>query len=154
MNSGFGTIVQAALDYAKRGWKPIPISRRTKRAIDKSWQKRPFNPAQFNGNGQNVGIQLGAVSGGLTDVDLDCAEAIGLALEFLPPTGAIFGRHSKPCSHQLYVTSLHETETNAGHVNTRVGGYTLTRVMLGPPSKEVAHYKLTQDDGATRSTLP
>jgi hypothetical protein len=42
----------------------------------------------------------------------------------------------------------------AGHVNTRVGGYALTKVMLGPPSKEVAHYKLTQDRNTTRSTLP
>jgi hypothetical protein len=31
----------------------------------------------------------------------------------------------------------------AGHINTRVGGYVLSRVMLGPPSKEIAHYKLT-----------
>jgi putative DNA primase/helicase len=31
----------------------------------------------------------------------------------------------------------------AGHINTRVGGYALTKVMLGPPSKEIAHYKLT-----------
>ena len=30
-----------------------------------------------------------------------------------------------------------------GHINTRVGGYALCKVMLGPPSKEVAHYKLT-----------
>jgi hypothetical protein len=41
----------------------------------------------------------------------------------------------------------------AGYVNTRVGGYALTKVMLGPPSKEVAHYKLTRDH-TTRSTLP
>jgi hypothetical protein len=30
-----------------------------------------------------------------------------------------------------------------GHINTRVGGYVMSKVMLGPPSKEVAHYKLT-----------
>jgi hypothetical protein len=58
---------------------------------------------QFNGNSQNVGVQLGAVSGGLVDVDLDDLSAIGLAPEFLPPTGAVFGHNSKPCSHQLYL---------------------------------------------------
>jgi hypothetical protein len=42
----------------------------------------------------------------------------------------------------------------AGHVNTRVGGYALTKVMLGPPSKEVAHYKLMRDHDTTGSTLP
>jgi hypothetical protein len=30
----------------------------------------------------------------------------------------------------------------AAHVDTRVGGYVLSKAMLGPPSKEVAHYQL------------
>jgi hypothetical protein len=42
----------------------------------------------------------------------------------------------------------------AGHVDTRVGGYGLSRVMLGPPTKQVAHFKLTQDHNTTGSTLP
>jgi Bifunctional DNA primase/polymerase, N-terminal len=107
------TIADAALDYAKRGWKPVPVSRKTKKAIGKDWQKHPFNPAQFNGDGQNVGIQFGADSGGLCDVDLDSTLAIGFAPEFLPPTDAIFGRRSKPCSHQLYVSDLHNSEAKA-----------------------------------------
>src|SRR5262249_36897900 len=74
---------------------------------------RPYDPAQFNGNAQNVGIQLGKVSGGLADVDLDCIEAVGLAPKFLPPTDAIFGRKSKPASHWLYVTDLCETDVGA-----------------------------------------
>jgi hypothetical protein len=32
----------------------------------------------------------------------------------------------------------------ARHTDTRVGGYVLTKTMLGPPRKEVAHYKLTR----------
>jgi putative DNA primase/helicase len=32
----------------------------------------------------------------------------------------------------------------AAHDGTRVGGYVLSKMMLGPPSKEVAHYKLAQ----------
>ena len=62
------TIADAALDYHRRGWKPVPVSRQTKKPIGKGWQKRPFNPAQFNGNDQNVAVQLGEVSGGLADV--------------------------------------------------------------------------------------
>jgi Bifunctional DNA primase/polymerase, N-terminal len=107
------TIADAARAYAKRGWKPVPIGRKSKKPIDKGWQKRRFDPAQFNGNAQNVAVQLGAVSGGLCDVDLDSKLAIGLALDFLPPTDAIFGRRSKPCSHQLYVSDLHVTEKHA-----------------------------------------
>jgi P4 family phage/plasmid primase-like protien len=111
--STFPTIAEAARAHHARGWKPVPISRKTKKPIEKAWQKRPYDPAQFKGDAQNVGIQLGKVSGGLADVDLDCAEAISLAPQFLPPTGAIFGRKSKPASHWLYVTDLCETDVGA-----------------------------------------
>ena len=97
------TIADAAADYHERGWKPVPVNRKSKKPIGKDWQNKPYSPTQFNGNSQNVGIQLGAISGGLVDIDLDEKAAIGLAPEFLPPTGAIFGRNSKPCSHQLYL---------------------------------------------------
>jgi hypothetical protein len=39
-------------------------------------------------------VILGPPSSGLTDIDLDCPEAIGLASYFLPRTGAVFGRAS------------------------------------------------------------
>jgi hypothetical protein len=97
------TIATAAAGYHGRGWKPVPVNRKTKKPIGKDWQNKPYDSTQFNGNRLNVGVQLGAVSGGLVDVDLDDIPAIGLAPEFLPPTGAVFGHNSKPCSHQLYV---------------------------------------------------
>src|SRR5262249_22950266 len=113
------TIADAALDYhTRRKWKPVPVSRKTKKPIGKEWQKRPFNPNPFDANRssanrQNVGIQFGEVSGGLVDTDLDSRAAIGLAPEFLPPTDAVFGRRSKPCSHQLYRSDLYKTEKRA-----------------------------------------
>src|SRR5262249_17956276 len=130
------SIAAAALEYHARGWKPVPVNRKTKKPIGTGWQKRPFDPAQFNGNAQNVAIQLGAVSRGLVDVDLDSMLAVGLATEFLPPTDAIFGRRSKPCSHQLYLSDLCDSEKCAaiqfreftnGHagqviVELRIGG--------------------------------
>jgi hypothetical protein len=61
----------------------------------------------------NIGVQLGRQSGGLCDVDLDCAEAIVLAEYLLPETNAVFGRHSKPESHRLYTTDLCDTEQRA-----------------------------------------
>jgi hypothetical protein len=66
-----------------------------------------------HGKPLNVGVILGSASGGLTDVDLDCSEAIALAKIVLPKTGAIFGRQSKPESHFLYYTSLATTHGKA-----------------------------------------
>lgn len=61
----------------------------------------------------NIAIQLGPKSHGLTDVDLDCIEAIALAEFLLPPTDAIFGRKSKPGSHRLYITDLSANQERA-----------------------------------------
>jgi hypothetical protein len=141
-------IADAAVAYAKRGWKPVPVHRKTKKPVDKGWQKRPFDPAQFDGNSLNVAVQLGEVSGGLVDVDLDSALAIGFAPEFLPPTDAIFGRRSKPCSHQLYVSDLCKSEKRAAIqfkernngpviVELRIGGDSKGATTVLPPSMHV-----------------
>src|SRR5262249_13752849 len=50
--------------------------------------------------------QLGPHSHGLTDVDLDCREAVNVGSLLLPKTDATFGRKSKQRSHRLYVTDL------------------------------------------------
>src|ERR1700687_3958353 len=90
------TVETAAQAYAERGWQPVPVNRKSKKAIGKCWQQQPFDARQFNGNVLNVGIQLGEASAGLTDVDLDSSLAVGLALEFLPSPNAMFGHRSKP----------------------------------------------------------
>jgi hypothetical protein len=124
------TTAAAAFAYHARGWKPVPVSRKTKKPIGNAWQQTPFAPEQVNGNAQNVGIQLGAVSGGLVDIDLDSQLAIGLAPHFLPPTAAVFGRHSKACSHQLYISDLHETEKRAA-IRFQNGTGTIVEVRIG-----------------------
>ena len=48
-------------------------------------------------------MRLGSRSGWLTDLDFDCREACELADLYLPASGAVFGRKSKPRSHWLYV---------------------------------------------------
>ncbi len=54
----------------------------------------------------NLGVLLGEPSRWLIDIDLDHPVALELADQYLPPTGAIFGRKSKLRSHRLYyVTS-------------------------------------------------
>jgi hypothetical protein len=104
------TALTAAQDYIRRGWNPVPIPFRTKFPIDDGWQLRVINDANvashFNGTPANIGVILGPTSGGLTDIDCDCREAIALAPVALPKTGAIFGRASARAAHWLYRTGL------------------------------------------------
>ena len=100
------TAQDAAREYTVRyEWKVIPIPFRKKSPVMDGWQHLRLSeadlPTHFNGQPANIGILLGPVSGGLYDVDLDCAEALRLALYFLPAT-LTFGRTSKPESHWLY----------------------------------------------------
>jgi P4 family phage/plasmid primase-like protien len=101
--------LQVALGYIQRGWNPLPIPFRTKVPIDDRWQQRVIDAAtvaqHFNGQ-PNVGVILGPTSRGLTDVDLDCSEAIAVAPYLLLRTSAIFGRPDKRNSHFLYYTEL------------------------------------------------
>jgi hypothetical protein len=99
------TALDIALGYIKRGWAPVPVPYQQKGPVIKDWQRlrltRHTAPRYFNGGLQNVGVILGEPSGGLCDVDLDCAEAIAAAAALLPPT-ARFGRSSTPGAHWLY----------------------------------------------------
>ena len=113
-------LARRALDNAKeylgRGWQPVPVPLEEKAPKQKDWQNlaiTPANAADYFEQNQNIGLQLGARSGGLTDVDIDCREALALADTFLPATSAIFGRASKPRSHWLYITDLHRSEKKA-----------------------------------------
>jgi hypothetical protein len=96
---------EAAAEYAKRGFAPVPVPYQEKRPVLPGWQKlrlRPEDvPRYFNGQPQNVGLILGI--GGLADVDLDAPEAAAAARELLPDTAFRYGRQSKPGSHAMYV---------------------------------------------------
>lgn len=108
--SSHPTPLEAARSYVKRGWMPLPVPFRSKNPGFNGWQKFRVTECDlsryFNERQQNVGVLLGAVSGDLVDVDLDCAEAVALAPQFLPTNGAVFGRNSRPRSHWLYVAKI------------------------------------------------
>ena len=131
----FTSAVEAALSYKARGWSPIFFPRSTKYPSQTNWQDLRLTEAEIRRQSAdtNVGVILGPASGGLTDVDLDQALAVSLARHFLPNTGAVFGRASKPASHWLYNTDLAERvpqaalqfkdpDTNAMLVELRIGG--------------------------------
>src|SRR6185437_9355238 len=98
--------LDAARDYHQRGWAILPIPRGEKGPRITGWPDLRLGesdlPAYF-GNGENIGAILGTPSHGIVDVDRDCSEAITVADYFLPETGCVFGRASKPRSHHFYI---------------------------------------------------
>jgi hypothetical protein len=110
-------MLDVALTYIARGWNPVPIPHRTKAPRGNDWQHRRITtetaPRYFNGAASNIGVQLGTASGGLTDIDLDCPEAIAVAPYIFTITNAVFGRASKRMSHYLYKTDLAATHEGA-----------------------------------------
>ncbi len=140
-------LLPVILDYIIRGWAPIPIPHRSKGPVIDAWQGLKVTAASagayFNGARQNVGVVLGKASGGLTDIDLDCPEAIAAAAYVLPRT-AVFGRPSKPASHWVYKTNLCETQDHAaikfmssdksGLLEIRCGGGDKAAQTVFPPS--------------------
>src|SRR2546423_15445562 len=99
------TSLEVAALYASYGWSVLPIAYRSKKPIIDGWQNLRLTaadlPLLFNGKPQNVGVALGAASGGLVDVDLDCPQAVALGPQFLPPTRLRFGRPRQRGSHPL-----------------------------------------------------
>jgi putative DNA primase/helicase len=111
------TALDAALACIARGWNPVRVAFRKKNPLDRGWQNKRISKenaaAHFGADPMNVGVQLGSNSGGLTDIDLDCPEAVTIAAYLLPRTQCLFGRKSKRQSHRFYKTSLCETITRA-----------------------------------------
>ncbi len=106
------TPLDVALSYIERGWSPLPVPFKSKEPVLKGWPSLGIDTTSasqyFNGTAQNIGVLLGPASAGLTDVDLDCAEARAIASYVLPPGAAMFGRASARASHRLYITNLAE----------------------------------------------
>lgn len=98
--------VEAAREYLRRGWMPVPVHAREKRPVPDAWQRFRVSEAEVPRHfspGCNTGLLLGEPSGWLVDVDLDCAEARELAAQYLPPTPVVTGRPSSPESHYWYI---------------------------------------------------
>jgi hypothetical protein len=107
------SLLQMVSDYVGQGWSPVPVARGQKAPKLKGWPSlrlKEHDLAEHFGRDANVGIILGQSSSWLVDVDLDSPEAVNFADRFLPPTGAVFGRTSKPRSHRLYYCRGVKTE--------------------------------------------
>jgi predicted P-loop ATPase len=128
-----------ARGYRKRGWNPIPVSRRTKKPIGYGWQQRRLTEETvaevFNRADMNVGVQLGPLSNGLTDVDPDCREAVMIGSMLLPGSNNVFGRASKPRSHWLYGTTLADKINKACLQFKDVDGTMMLELKIGGGGK-------------------
>ena len=99
---------KAAKRFLGKGWRIVPVPPKEKGPKTKGWQNLRIKESEIDDYFQhdsNIGLLTGEPSGGLTDVDLDCLEAIELAGLFLPFTGRVHGRKSKPKSHRWYIVS-------------------------------------------------
>jgi hypothetical protein len=100
-----GNVLSSARKYTRWGWRVVPIPAGKKAPRLKGWQilrlKQSDLRHHFKG-GENIGVLLGKPSRGLVDIALDCREAVFLGPTFLPYTGRVHGRKSKPNSHWWY----------------------------------------------------
>lgn len=152
----------AALDYLRRGYAPIPVPAGQKGPDYPNWQKLRLResdvPEAFQGDG-NIGLLLGAPSGHLVDVDLDSEEAKQLADQLLPPTPVITGRPSSPRSHRWYVcpdlptTQRRDPITRRSIIEARGTG---AQTLVGPsihPSGEPYGYLTGQPESISADEL-
>jgi putative DNA primase/helicase len=102
---GRGSFLKAVQRYREQEFAVVPTQ--GKDAFLRGWQEKgtpPEDDAKYwsNGHAYNVGIVLGAASGGLVDIDRDC-DLPGRPIEkmFLPDT-LRSGRASRPYTHSWY----------------------------------------------------
>ncbi len=94
--------------YRSRSFAISRIRAGQKRPMSPEWTTKSAEQDEFV-EGDNIGLLMGWLScGGLVghvmvSVDLDSADAIARADDFLPATGMVDGRPSKPRAHRYYL---------------------------------------------------
>ena len=141
----FNSAKDAALYYIHLGIAPVSVPLRKKKPLLNGWQRLRITaeevPEHFS-KPSNIGGLMGPLSNGLTDVDLDCKEAVDLAPFFLPPCGAVFGRPGNPKSHYLYLSDL------CGH------GHGAKIATFDDNGKMVCELRIGDDDKGAQTILP
>lgn len=106
MHDHYTSRLSAAQHYRELGLAVTPVLARSKQPLLKNWPEAKIAgdelARRFADGATNIGVILGAASGGLVDIDLDDPLCASLAQELLPETNAVFGRASKLASHRLY----------------------------------------------------
>jgi hypothetical protein len=155
------TPLDAARLYLDRGWQPVPIPSGRKGPTIKGWPNLVIPEAElprYFGHGENIGIVLRPP---LVDIDLDAAEAVALAPIYLPDTGAMFGRASKPGSHRLFIAEGGAFETFTDPLAAKDDKATLLELRSSrahqtvfPPSVCDGEVRVWQSPSIAPRTLP
>jgi putative DNA primase/helicase len=101
-------ILAAARDYLRRGFHVVPIPRGLNHPTIDGWQKLGLTPKDLPKYFAGVaGVGLLLKPSKLTDVDIDCPEALTAAKFFLPKTEMVHGRPGNPASHRFFHVTPH-----------------------------------------------
>jgi hypothetical protein len=97
------SVIEAARAYIRRGFFVVPIPSGNNHPALKGWQNLRIHKAEAkNAFADAGGIGLLLKPSNLTDIDLDCPEALAAAKLLLPPTAMVHGRPGNPSSHRYY----------------------------------------------------
>lgn len=106
------------------GYHPVPILARQKRTTMSGWNRLRYDSveearekfSQWHDQGfTNLGIQTGADSANLIDVDLDHGKAVRFSQYFLPRTPAVSGRENRPHTHFWYIAEEGTLPSSRAH---------------------------------------
>lgn len=95
--------------YISEGFSVLPIPKGSKAPDVKDWVNRTFTIEDFKED-DNIGVRLGEPSGHLTDIDLDCPQAVIAAKYLLPATERKHGRPGTGDSHYFYICEGADSE--------------------------------------------
>jgi hypothetical protein len=98
------SIIDAARAYIQRGFYVVPIPSGKNHPTTQSWQEMRLSAKDVKkAFADAAGVGLLLKPSNLTDVDLDCREALAAAKVLLPPTAMVHGR---PEIHRVTATTL------------------------------------------------
>jgi hypothetical protein len=128
----------AARLYTGMGLCVLPLQLRAKGCFAKGWEQWRITGEDLErhfpaGQEGNIGVLLGAASGGLVDLDLDCMEAVRIAPYMIPAVTWVFGHApSAPHSHRIYRC----TEWGESEVFNDVDGTRLLELRTDKPGQK------------------
>jgi len=133
------SVIEAARAYIQRGFYVVPIPIGKKHPTIQGWQKmqlhtKDVKKAFFNAGG--IGLLLKPSK--LTDVDLDCPEAVAASKVLLPQTGMVQGRRGNPSSHHYYTVDPAPQNKSYADPRPRLSGERTVLIELRANGQTVA----------------